>query len=72
MNSSSTGDRNHNIQTNYLNSSGKKEKDCNDVFFLQKAERMLVTMQKLLPERRFLIVWEDRVGNKEFLEVKNQ
>lgn len=53
---------------------GTKEQTVhpNDGFFLHKAERMLVTMQKLLPERRFLIVWEDRVGNKEFLEVKNQ
>jgi hypothetical protein len=52
---------------------GIKEQNVhpNDGFFLHKAERMLVTMQKLLPDRRFLIVWEDSIGNKEFLEVKN-
>lgn len=52
---------------------GTKEQTVrlNDVFFLFKAERLLVTMQKVMPDRKFLISWEDSLGNKEVLEVNH-
>lgn len=52
---------------------GTKEQTVrlNDVFFLSKAERILVAMQKLMPDRKFLISWEDSLGNKEVLEVNH-
>lgn len=61
------------LRHEFIFKTGIKEQTVhpNDGFFLHKAERILMTMQKLLPDSKFVIVWEDSLRNKELLEVKN-
>ncbi len=61
------------LHPEFIFRTGTKEQTVrlNDVFFLPKAERMLVTMQRLLPDRKLQIVWEDSLGYKDVLEVKS-